>query len=343
MTKRQKIRQRALIWLGGATLLLLALLLINSTSNARYYGSARSGQAVFPQLKSQLAQTKIIRIKIADTAYTVKRAAPESQDWVMIESGNYPVRGDRLSALAEGLSGLTWGEARTTDIAKFDRIGLGDPAEGGNGAYVEVLGQNDEILAAFITGRREDRLYARLPGEVETYRIIGALPPFYTREAWLDLSIIEMFPDVIGAVRMTDARGDSLYLSREAGSGPRAFRPAAPYENDRLVSRLATSGPALAISRFAPIDVKPAAALETRALARHITSTHDGLEVDVSAYREPDGFFVTLRAVEAGEGARRAEAINTKAEGWAFQLTEFDWNEFTPPIASLVVRGTPAK
>jgi len=343
MTKRQKMRQRTLIWLSGAALLLLVLLLINSTSNARYYGSARSGQPVFPQLESQLETVKIIRVKVADTAYTLKRATPDSQDWVMIESGNYPVRGDRLSALASGLSSLTWGEARTTDIAKFNRIGLGDPAEGGNGAYVEVRDQGDKILAAFITGRREDRLYARLPGEVETHRINGALPPFYTREAWLDLSIIEMFPDVIGAVRITDARRQSLYLSREPGSGPRAFRPAAPYENDRLISRLAASGPALAISRFAPIDVKPAAALETRPVGRHITSTHDGLEVDVSAYREPDGFFVTLRAVEAGEGARRAEAINRKAEGWAFQLTEFDWNEFTPPITSLVRRGPPAE
>ena len=102
---------------------------------------------------------------------------------------------------------------------------------------------------------------------------------------------------------------------------------------------MAPATTALAISRFAPIDVKPSAALETRPVARHITSTYDGLEVDVSAFREPDGFYVTLRAVEAGEGARRAETINMKAEGWAFKLTEFDWNEFTPPVRSLVVRA----
>jgi hypothetical protein len=105
-----------------------------------------------------------------------------------------------------------------------------------------------------------------------------------------------------------------------------------------LISRLTTSGPALALSRLAPIDVKPASALETRRVGRHITSTHDGLEVDVSTYREPEGFYITLRAVEAGEGARRAETINTKAEGWAFRLTEFDWNEFTPPVRSIVRR-----
>ena len=108
----------------------------------------------------------------------------------MIESGNYPVRPDRLSALAEGLIGLEWGAKRTTDPTKLKLLGLGDPANGGNGAYLEVVSQDDSILSALITGRREDRLYARRPDETNAFRVIGNLPPLYTREAWLDLNIV---------------------------------------------------------------------------------------------------------------------------------------------------------
>lgn len=333
-TKTRKITLIALAFAAGI-LLLGNLLVAPKQSIGRY--SDRYGQSVFPNLATRLASAKIIRVKISDINYTLKRERVDSQNWVMIESGNYPVRPDRLSALASGLSELLWDEARTSDPEKLSRIGLGDPNNGGNGAYVEVRDQSDEIIASLITGRRADRLYGRLPGEMQSFRLNGALPPLYTREAWLDLDIVDMLPDVIGAVRIRDERGQGLYMTREPGAGPRAFRPGPPYESDRLISRLAPSGPALAISRFAPIDVKPSAALETAPVARHITSTHDGLEVDVSAYREPDGFFVTLRAVEAGQGARRAEAINTKAEGWAFKLTEFDWNDFTPPVDSLIV------
>ena len=82
--------------------------------------------------------------------------------------------------------------------------------------------------------------------------------------------------------------------------------------------------------------MKPAAKLQTRPRGRHITTTHDGLEVELRAYREPDGYFVTLRAVEAGEGAQRGSTINQKAAGWAFEVTEFDWNDFTPSISSIV-------
>lgn len=52
-------------------------------------------------------------------------------------------------------------------------------------------------------------------------------------------------------------------------------------------------------------------------------------------YREADGYFVTLRAIEAGEGAHRGGAINERANGWAFQISEVDWMDFTPSIESI--------
>ena len=335
-SRRNTIRKRILAGLAGTAALLGAATFFASSNSATYGYSDRLGHTVFPNIASALNSARIIRVKAADLSYTLKKS--DGDTWVMIESGSYPVRPDRLAHLAEGLAALQWGEARTIDPEKFKLIGLGDPDSGGNGARVLVLGDDGEVLAELITGRREDRLYGRVPGEDRSFLLRGDLPPFYSREAWLDLNIVNMLESVIAAVRLEDETGAELYLARAAGANARSFVPAPPYENERLISRLAPATTALTISRFAPIDVKPSAALQTRAIARHITSTYDGLEVDVSAYRESDGFYVTLRAVEAGEGARRAETINMKAEGWAFKLTEFDWNEFTPPVRSLIVR-----
>jgi len=336
---RTEKRKRILIGLAGTIFMLCIASALGNASDPNYQRTERTGQYVFPRIAQQMDRAKIIRVKLGDTSYTLKRTEPGGPDWVMIEAGNYPVRSDRLAALAEGLLNLQWGDARTKDPEKFDRIGLSDPSEGGNGAFLEILDQEDNSISSLITGRREDRLYARFPDENKAFRADGNLPPFYTREAWLDFDIVDMLPEVVGAVRITDSRQRGIYLTRAPGTGVRSFRPAPPYQNDRLISRLAASGPALALSRLAPIDVKPAASLESRPVGRHITSTHDGLEVDVSAYREPDGFFITLHAVEAGEGARRARTINKKADGWAYKLTEFDWNDFTPSVRSLVIRG----
>ncbi|MEO1305879.1 MAG: hypothetical protein AAFV37_12955, partial [Pseudomonadota bacterium] len=129
-----------------------------------------------------------------------------------------------------------------------------------------------------------------------------------------------------------------LYLRRAEGEGARSFQPAPPNQDDRLISRLAASTTALAITRLSPLDVKPEADLVTAPVARHISETFDGLEVDLRAFREPGGLWVTVRAVEAGEGARRAEVINEKAEGWAFRITDYDFQDFTPNVLSIVER-----
>lgn len=339
--QRRTFRRRVLMGLALAAGLLALVSLIGNPASPAYQLTERTGQKVFPRLERQLSSAEVIRVHVSDVSYTLKRETPDSDTWVMIESGNYPVRPDRLQALAEGLSEMVWGDARTKDPEKLDRIGLGAPEDGGSGASLQILDDDNNTIAALITGRRGDKVYARFPDEDKSFRVEGTLPPLYTREAWLDFNVVEMQPDAVAAVRITESNGRSLYLTRPPGTGPRAFQPAPPFERDRLISRLATTGPALALSRFAPIDVKPAASLETRRIGRHITSTHDGLEIDVSAYREPDGFFVTLRAVEAGEGAARAATINQRAEGWAFKLTEFDWNDFTPAVRSIVRRPPP--
>lgn len=327
-------RQRTLIMLAGTAAILVLLAALNSlTHGATAKQDERMGQPVIKDFATMRADASAIGVQLADDSYTLVRTRA---GWVMKESGGYPVRADRLASLATGLETLSWGEGRTSDPDKFGRIGLSDPRQGGSGALLTIIDSEGQTAAKIITGRKGDYLYARRPDDVRAYRVTGELPPLYSRDAWLDLNIIDINTDAVRAVRLTDETGKSIYLKRSVGGSSRSFRPGPPYHDYRLVSRIAASTPALALTRFAPIDVKPAAELTTKPVARHITETYDGLEVDLKAYREPDGLFVTLRAIEAGEGARRGSTINEKASDWAFQLSEYDWAEFTPLISSIV-------
>jgi len=290
------------------------------------------GELVLPGFAQMRAVATEIRITLADESYTLF-ATPGG--WRLQGTDGYPIRADRLNELAGGLETLVWDAPRTRDPAKMNAIGLGDPRQGGNGVLVEVVGAEGRVNAALLTGRKDEHIYVRRPDEAQAYRVTGSLPPLYSAEAWLDLDIIDLNGDAVSAVRLTDASGASLYLQRTIGSSERAFRPAPPHETYELVSRLATTGPALALTRFQPIGVRPASNLKTRAVGSHITQTHDGLEVEVRPYREADGFFVTLRAIEAGEGAQRGAAINERARGWAFRISQVDWMDFTPAISSI--------
>lgn len=331
---RARLRDTRLkILVGVAAALTLMAVVSHLDFNNGPARDGRAGETVLPGFAAIRADAAEIRVTLADESY---RLLNGKDGWTLEGTHGYPVRADRLADLATGLGELTWGEARTRDPDKLNRVGLGDPHKGGTGALVEIADDTGRITAAVITGRKGEHLYARRPDEMQAYQVTGDLPPLYNRDAWLDLNILEVSPDAISAVRIFDRYGESLYLQRSVGTSERSFRPGPPYQDFRLISRIAASTPALALTRFQPIGVKPAADLSTKPIGRHITETHDGLEVEVLPYREPDGFFVTLRAVEAGEGAHRGSTINEKATGWAFELSEYDWNDFTPTVGSIV-------
>ncbi|HRJ02626.1 MAG TPA: DUF4340 domain-containing protein [Hyphomonas sp.] len=332
-TLRDARRGRRVLVMAGLAAALAVLAVATNLGSAAAPSSERTGKPVLPDFAAKRAEATGIRVILADESYML---VATGEGWKLGGQDGYPVRQDRLSELAEGLDGLRWDVPRTEDPAKLNAVGLGDPREGGTGALVEVLGPEGEVSAAIITGRKDAWIYARLPDETRAYRVTGSLPPFYAADAWLDLNFLDIHEDAISAVRLANVSGENLYLQRTIGASDRAFRPAPPFQNYRLTSRLAVSGPALALTRFLPIGVKRAAALRTEPVARHITETHDGLEVDVRAYRERDGYYITMRAIEAGEGAQRAAAINERTVGWAFQLTEADWLDYAPRISDIV-------
>ena len=330
---RAKTIQRLSLATAAAWILFVLFSLFSPSAND---SSPRTGHPVLKNFSAVKGEIARIQITTPNGAYNLLK---RNDEWGLAESGSYPVRPDRVDELSGALETLSWGQRRTSNPERLSYLGLGDPRDGGNGVLVEVFARDGARTGEVITGRRGGQVYAREPGETVAFRAWGTLPPLYTREPWLDLDIIDIDPSAVSAVRITDRSGNSTYLTRPAGSGPRSFRPAPPYQDDTVRSALGVSTTAMAITRLAPIDVKSARDLSGRAVARHITETFDGLEIDLRAWREEDGFWVTLRAIEAGEGARRARTINERADGWAFKLSEYDWREFAPAVSSLITRA----
>ncbi|MEM7767491.1 MAG: DUF4340 domain-containing protein [Pseudomonadota bacterium] len=295
---------------------------------------ARFDTPVFSRVDALIEGTGQIVVTLSDETYQLVRT---TDGWAMDTAAGYPIRNDRLSTLAEGLKSLSWGGPRTRDPRKHDQIGVGDPEAGGNGALVHFLAEDGALLSALVTGRRDDKIYARRPDETTAYRVRGDLPPFYSRDAWMDFAVVEVAADTIAMAEIRDRFGDRVVLSRRAGAGPEAFSPAPPFVDLRLLTPLSATGPALALSRFAPIDAKPAASLTTAPVASLVTVTFDGLEIVASAYDEPEGGYIVLRAVEAGNASARAASINADAEGWAFKLTSQDYQDLTTPVSTIVV------
>ena len=331
----RRARARRLIGLGAASLVLLGLIGLQSlTSGAPTDAHPRTGSPVLSEedLTSEVAR---IEVRLADDRYSLVRSG---ESWHMDSALGYPVRLEQVGALLTGLSELSWGEAKTADPRKFDRIGLADPDEGGNGAELRLFDENGNRIAGLILGRRDGRLYLRNTTESLAFQAEGDLPQLQTRHGWMDFEVIAILPSAIEGAVLEPGNGERLHLVRKANGGPRDFIPGPAHQGERLVSGLAAATPSLALSRFSPLDVKPAAELETSRVARHVTLTKDGLEVVTDAFEEADGYYLTIHAVEADEGARRAADINARAEGWAFRVSRFDWADFVVPISDIIER-----
>lgn len=329
-------RARWLLALGAACVLLAGWLLVQELAPQEgLERHPRSGLPLLEDAPRLISDISEVEVQLADESYRLVRA---DGGWRMDGPTGYRVRADRMGEFLKGLETLSWAEARTRDPRKLDRLGLSDPGAGGNGAAITLRDATGDVVATFIAGHREDTLYVRRRDEALAFRAGGDLPPLQGRSSWLDFDVLSIVADAIRGVELAWPNGETLTLIRAPGGGPRDFIPGPPHSEERLVSRLAAASPALTLSRFAPVGVKPADALETDPVARHTTLTRDGLEVIATAYAEPDGYFVTLRAAASGEGARRAAEINTHAGGWAFRLTRYDWGDFAPAVSEIIER-----
>lgn len=327
-------RKRKLIWLAGSALLVWVIYLlvsISSSEKSEMHGSI--GDPVFAGYSQTLRDLTQIRLTKSDDSFTLTLS---DSGWVMAETGGYSVRKDRMRALLTGLQTLTYGPTKTSHPDRHAAIGLGNPKEGGNGVLLELLNGQDELLKSFVLGRKSAHLYARRTGEDQTYQIEGALPPFYGRRPWLDLDLMTLDPKDIKSLKLTDVFGESIELSRSDGNNSRGFKPSGAYVEDQLVSRLAASTTAMALSRLSPINVRPASDLTTEPISIHRTETFSGLQVTLKAFREPTGAFVTLEA----ESSETSMFINAKTAGWAFEISEYDFQDFTPQVLTLVLRSS---
>ncbi|MEL6663979.1 MAG: hypothetical protein AAFR33_13370 [Pseudomonadota bacterium] len=329
-------RGRTLLAIGAASLVMLGLIGLDTYSaQPGLERHPRSGTPVLTGL-DPIAEVHKIDVRLADDAYALVRAG---EGWRLDEADGYPARQDRIGQLLTGLSELSWGEAKTRDPRKLDQLGLADPDDGGNGAEILLRSESGDVLGDLISGRRDGQLYLRNRGEQLAFSGEGNLPPLSSRRSWLDFDVIAMVPDAIAGVVLESPDGERLHLVRPDDGGPRDFVPGPAHADERLVSRLAAATPALALSRFSPLDVKRDTELETEPVARHTTLTKDGLEVISEAYEEADGLYLTIRAIEAAEGARRAQDINDRALGWAFRLSRYDWADYTVAISDIVERA----
>jgi hypothetical protein len=335
-------RRKTVMWMGGVALAAALLAAISFLPPKEEQQRAEVGRLVLPDFSANADKIGLIMVTTSEESYhIVRNGDPASPQWVLSEKGSYPVETDRIARLTSALSNIKFDRPMTREDKKFDRIGLGDPLLGGTGALVEVSDGRGEIFAKLIVGYREGRSYVREPDDLQAWAVAGGdMPPLHRAARWLDLEIISVGADQIADIQVRPAQGPGYRLvpADEAGQ---QFALAPPNANRRIVAAYAPTLTALALSRFSPVDVAPANTIAAGTpVAQYILRTKPGLAIIAQGWRSGERGWVTIGAAAAenapAEAIAEAQAINARAAGWAFALSELDWGTLTTPLSVLV-------
>ena len=331
-------RRRTLAWMAGAAVLAVGLAAAALTPPPAPKARKEVGALVAPAFAARAGEVASITVTTVEETYHIVHG-PDG--WVEPERGNYKVASGRIDELVHAISGMRFAAPMTRDDKKFDRIGLGDPKQGGTGALVEIAGPNRDTLLKILVGFRDGRSYVREPDDLQAWAVkADGMPPLQRGARWLDLEVVAL---PAGSIREVEVRlvGRPAYRLTPKDPEGAQFSVAPPFDQRRPVAAFAATLPGQALRHFSPTDVAPLATLkDAKPVADHVTRIANGLEVTVHASKLGDRGWASVSArvepAASAEAAAQAAQINARAAGWGFALGANDWSAFATPLEALV-------
>jgi hypothetical protein len=332
LAERRKSWAITLYLIAGA---LAAVAAITVAIEARSARPDLAAGPVVPGLSDTIGGAQRIIVTSADASYRIERT---QRGWAMRDRGDYPVRSSRLAQLTEGLEQLRFTRRMTSDPSKFERLGVGDPREGGRGILVQIEDGRGALLVNLILGVETGGLYVRRPEGDQTWAAQGELPPLRDVASWLELRPIEMDAQRLARVEIMPMEGRAYILARDTAQDP--WRIASPALATPAQASVAAA--AEHITQISPVDVQPAPAIQGEARGRLRATTFDGLNLDAELIQSEGRTWVKLVArADTPEHEAAALALNNRASAWAYALSDIEVQSLVPPLTTLVPAAGP--
>jgi Domain of unknown function (DUF4340) len=304
-----KTRARiAMILVAGAALTSL-MALASIWVQRSVSGTQTLSGKILPGFVADMPQVRTITITSKAGTYNLVR---RGNSWVLPERGNYPVADENLSELAKSLSDLSYRSARTSDPGQFAKLGVDEPGPRSDATLIAIKGGTGQILASLYIGQKEDALFVRKVGSNDVFEADGTLPALGSPARWLDLKVLDITAETIASVSGQHTGEGRYDIVRRPDGG---FAPV-----DGVANVTATTT-AIALTKWAPVDVMAASDLTSDPVATHVTTLRTGLVVSVTAYEQDGRFWVAVSAyAQSADQSEAATKLNQRTDGWAFGL-----------------------
>lgn len=300
---------------------------------------------VLPELAARIGDAQRVTLTTADGAMTIVRTR---DGWVMRDRDDYPVRPEAMEQLAEALTTMALRRRMTTDPENYPRIGVDDPAAGGRGVLVQIENAAGAFLADLYVGEQTAAgdVFVRRANEAQAWAASADLPALQDPATWLDLTPLTLDPAQVARVDIAPAAGRGYALARptapvgEPQTQPQPFGFAPPLSALAPRSVFELTQTAERLAALAPIDVRAAQAISGEVRARLTALTTTGVAIQAEIIAAEGGSWLKLTAAAPPDAAEavlaEAQAINARAQAWAYQLTDAEAAQLAPALETLL-------
>ena len=330
--------------------LVLLLVVVRSFNGGRVDDDS---SLLLPEFAAQANEVDEIRISGAENpdGTTIRRG---DSGWVVSGHHDYPADLAKLRQLVIALSEASIIEEKTSNPEYYERLGLGDPDDGGNGTKVTASAGDTTSTVIFGETAQGEHRYARNPETAASYLVDRNPELPQSATAWLEPNVADVLAGDISRIVITHADGERVELAK--GEEDTADYAAANLPEGReLTYPSIGNGIAGALGGLTLEDVRPASDAEPATTA--LFTTKDGLEVSVrvidtvvepaepapdaeeeapaaaedettpaeTAPAEPEiEHWLALSAKASSDEAKeRADAINARVEGWEYRVPDY--------------------
>ena len=210
--------------LGIAAVVALAGGVLAQRLGDRSTTSDRAGEPALPALQDAVNNVRSVAIEAGDAVLTFERS---DDGWAVAEKGGYAAKPEKVRALVLALRELEVVEEKTSDAARFERLGLVEPsAEGATSKRITLRGEGDELVSVLVGDRRaskggmgamamgggpEAMHYVFAGDEGDPALLVSGEFVADTRlTSWVDTTLLNIARDRFGAARFTWADGETM-------------------------------------------------------------------------------------------------------------------------------------
>lgn len=346
LTKADRQRGRALLWLILAALAAVALAAAALVSSRTATSAAAMDEKLFPGLADAAANAASIKIESPTVYVTLNKDA--SGNWVVADRSNYPANIEGVRALLISMSELNLIERRTADPARHGALDL-TTGKSGDGHAVTISDAGGKVIAAMVAGKVQTKssgttpgtLFVRRAGEDQTYLARGGLMIPASIGATLDKTLFKLDQARIAKIVFTP-RGLKAYSLSRATPDTKDFTVDEIPEGKVAADAAVLQTPAAAIAGLTFDDVIKSDAVKMDDATEIDFTTFDGLALKLTLLPGgSDGVFVVMAASAKDDAAQavkdEAAAINARVGGWAYKVPGFVVTNLAPPLEQMVI------